>query len=159
MDPERRYFFPVVGYNYRLTNVACAMLCAQLERLDELRALRASLVDAYRERLEPIAGIGLQPRASWAQPADWMFCITVEADRFGRSRDELAVSLDVEGIETRPFFYPIHRLPPYSSAGDIDLPETDRLASSGLNLPTSSLMTIGDVDRVVTAIQRTVARR
>ena len=62
MDPERRYYFPVTGYNYRLTNVACALLCAQLERSEFLIARRREIFAMYRELLDGIPGIQFQPR-------------------------------------------------------------------------------------------------
>ncbi|NJD27507.1 MAG: DegT/DnrJ/EryC1/StrS family aminotransferase [Chloroflexi bacterium] len=159
MDPQRRYFFPVIGYNYRLTNVACALLCAQLERWMELAGRRAAVFEAYERALSQVAGIGFQPRADWAEPARWLFCITVDEAGFGMSRDELAGRLDADNIETRPFFHPLHRLPPYEHriGSNRPLPVTDHLALAGLNLPTSSLMTDEDVARVVTAIKN--ARR
>jgi perosamine synthetase len=155
MDPARRYYFTVVGYNYRLTNVACALLCAQLERWPELKSRRATLFGAYRERLREIEGIGLQPVAGWAEPAPWLFCITVDEARFGISRDEVARKLGAASIETRPFFTPVHRLPPYESRGaaHLSLPITEHLASAGLNLPTFPAMSEADVERVVDAIR------
>lgn len=154
VDPNRRYYFPIVGYNYRLTNVACALLCAQLERWDELVARRAAIFANYRAGLVGVHGIGLQPVAPWAEPANWLFSITVDADRYGMNRDALVQSLDGEGVETRPFFYPVHRLPPYvdpSSPSPV-LPVTETLAASGMNLPTSTTMSDADVDRVVSAV-------
>ena len=155
MDPNRRYFFTEVGYNYRLTNVACAMLCAQLERVDEIVAKRRQLFAGYREDLAGIPGIGFQPAAEWAAPAPWLFCVTVDEAAYGRSRDDLAGILAEAGIETRPFFIPIHRLPPYADAPGSrrDLPHTDRLAGAGLNLPTSNHLTDADVSRVADVIR------
>jgi perosamine synthetase len=49
MDPRRRYWFPEVGYNYRLTNVAAALLCAQLERRTDLLAARWHVYQRYQE--------------------------------------------------------------------------------------------------------------
>jgi dTDP-4-amino-4,6-dideoxygalactose transaminase len=63
VDPDRRYHFKVVGYNYRLTNVACALLCAQLERIDELILGRQRVFDLYASALDGIPGIGFQPIA------------------------------------------------------------------------------------------------
>jgi perosamine synthetase len=150
MDPGRRYFFSVVGYNYRLTNLACALLCAQLERLDAILAQRRALFAAYRAALAGIRGIGFQPTADWAAPAPWIFCITVDEEAYGRSRDDLAATLERGGIETRPFFRAVHRLPPYEdspgSRGRLEV--TDRLSASGLNLPTSALVTKADVARI-----------
>jgi perosamine synthetase len=159
MDPRRRYFFPVIGYNYRLTNVACAILCAQLERWPEISERRGRVFAKYRELLSAVDGIGLQPAAEWATPAPWLFCITVDEGRFGVSRDQLAAALEAAAIETRPFFFPLHRLPPYEHGPGAGrpLPVTDHLAQTGMNLPTFSRMTESDVERVVSAIQRVKA--
>lgn len=155
MDPERRYFFPVVGYNYRLTNVACAILCAQLERYEELAAARRRVFDWYSERLNGIPGVGLQPSAPWARLASWLYSVTIDPTKFGRTRDDVAEHLSAAGIETRPFFLPVHQLPPYASSGGRhqDLPVTDFLARSGLNLPTSTQLTPMDIERVADAFR------
>jgi perosamine synthetase len=134
-----------------LTNVACAILCAQLERLDEMVAARRRVYQRYAERLSGVPGLGLQPAAEWADPAPWLFSLTVDAAAFGCTRDELAEHMAAGGVETRPLFIPVHRLPPHAGARvpASGLPITDELADSGISLPTSSVMTIDDVDRVV----------
>jgi perosamine synthetase len=144
MDPKRRYYFPVVGYNFRLTNMACAILCAQLERRKEILDRRRQIYAMYEERLKAVPGVGLQPVAPWAEPGRWLFCITVDEREYGRSRDELAGLMSEKGIDTRPFFIPLHRLPPYreqSVRRGEDLPHTERLSATGLNLPTYSALT------------------
>jgi perosamine synthetase len=153
MDPGRRYFFPVVGYNYRLTNVACAILCAQMERFEEMTASRERIYHAYLAGLAGTPGIAFQPVAAWARVAPWLFSITVDPDVFGMSRDELMGALDRISIETRPFFMPVHELPPYEGLRSGDLPQTKRLASTGMNLPTFSSLAMGEVDRVVSTIR------
>lgn len=156
VDPDRRYFFPVVGYNFRLTNVACAILCAQLERYDELTERRRAIFEQYEAGLAGLPGLGFQPVADWAEPARWLFCITIDPSAAGISRDELARQLAEAGVDTRPFFIPLHRLPPYrreSEARREVLPHTDELATSGLNLPTSTLMSDLEVATVVDAVR------
>jgi perosamine synthetase len=156
VDPNRRYYFPITGYNYRLTNLACALLCAQLERAPALLARRRAVFARYRELLSDILGLGFQPVATWAEPSPWLFCITVDEREFGRSRDELAAILEDNGIETRPFFIPMHRLPPYqelaSRRGD-HLPVTEALSAAGLNLPTWTRLADSDLERVAAAIR------
>jgi len=157
VDPGRRYWFPVIGYNFRLTNIAAAILCAQLERFDDIVARRRTVFETYRAALADIPGIGIQPVASWAEPAPWLFCVTVDAHRYGRTRDELIARLDESGIETRPFFIPIHLLPPYlheSQARHEHLPVTEELAARGMNLPTHSNLTEADVERISDAVRR-----
>lgn len=156
MDPERRYYFPVTGYNFRLTNVACAILCAQIERREQMIARRREIYALYEAGLAGIPGIGIQPVAPWAELVPWLFSITVEEREYGRSRDELSAFLAERGIDTRPFFHPLHRLPPFreaSRARGENLPVTDQLSMSGLNLPTYPAMTSVQIDRVIEAIR------
>ncbi|MEA2645637.1 MAG: perosamine synthetase [Chloroflexota bacterium] len=157
MDPQRRYYFPVTGYNFRLTNVACAILCAQLERREAILARRREIFARYAAALDGVPGIGLQPVADWAEPSPWLFCATVDAGAFGRDRDELAAALAEAGIDTRPFFIPLHQLPPFreeSRARGEALPHTERISAAGLNLPTYTQMTDADVDRVAEAVRQ-----
>jgi perosamine synthetase len=155
MDPERRYFFPIIGYNYRLTNVACALLCAQLERKDAIIAQRQRVFAAYRALLEGTPGIGFQPVAPWAEPTPWMFCITVDERGFGCSRNDLMDHLADKEIETRPFFIPIHTLPPYQSGPRWRsiLPVAEQLGATGINLPTYGGMSSEEITWVARAIR------
>ncbi|MGC8793945.1 MAG: DegT/DnrJ/EryC1/StrS family aminotransferase [Bryobacteraceae bacterium] len=156
MDPARRYWFPVIGYNYRLSNLACALLCAQLERREQILARRRRIFALYRGLLEGIPGIGLPPSAPWAEPAPWVFSITVDERRYGLDRDQLAARLEAVGVETRPFFVPLHQLPPYrpESLGRCEcLPVSEWLGRSGLSLPVHSGMTEADVERIAAAVR------
>lgn len=157
MDPERRYYFPVTGYNFRLTNLACALLCAQLERREAMLARRRAIFAAYRERLAGIPGIGFQPVAAWAEAAPWLFSVTVDERAYGRTRDGLMAALAEEGIETRPFFLALHRLPPFRDEARrrrTELPITDALSASGMNLPTYVGLAPDDLERVAETIRR-----
>jgi perosamine synthetase len=158
MDPKRRYYFPVTGYNFRLTNLACAILCAQLERREQILQRRTALYRLYKERLSQVRGVRLQPCASWAVLSPWLFSITIERDEFGATRDQLMHRLAEAGIETRPFFIPLHTLPPFREASrrrSDDLPVTNLLSSSGVNLPTFSSMTDSSVHQICDAIEKT----
>lgn len=156
MDPNRRYFFPVVGYNYRLTNVACAILCAQLERAEQIIERRRHIYRLYTELLSGIPGIGFQPVAPWAEISPWLYSITVDPEGYGRTRDELMDLLAKDGVETRPFFFPLHRLPPFRELArkrGIDLPVTDELAAKGLNLPTYPGLGDDQIERIAELIR------
>lgn len=160
MDPKRPYYFPVIGYNFRLTNLACALLCAQLERADELLTQRRAIFDIYRRELAGIPGISFQTARTEVTPAPWLFCILVDRAEFGRSRDELMAILAEDLIDTRPFFIPMHSLPPFresSSARGKALPVSESLGERGMNLPTYTGLTAADIDRVTDTIRR--ARR
>lgn len=155
VDPNRRYFFPVTGYNFRMTNVQAAILCAQLERGDGILAERMRVYGRYEGGLRDTAQIRFQPRAAWAQIAPWLFSIVCT----GNARDQLAVRLLECGIETRPFFVPLHVLPMFRAEGRAcrdELPVTEALAAGGLNLPTYPALSNDDVDEICLAVRRSV---
>jgi perosamine synthetase len=156
MDPARRYHFPIVGFNYRLTNVAAAILCGQMERRVAIVSRRQAIVAIYAQELSGVPGIGLREDAPWAETAPWLASCLIDPGQFGCRRDDLALALADRGIDTRPMFIPIHRLPPYEQAARkrrTDLPVTDRLGSLGLMLPTYPQMTDDDVRHVCHAIR------
>ena len=156
MDPGRRYHFPIVGFNYRMSNLTAALLCAQLERRDALVARRRAILRGYDERLRPLPGLVHRVDARWAEVSPWLAAVVVDRDTFGLDRDGLAAALGGRGIETRPLFPPLHRMPPYrrlaARQGITTLPVAERLGADGLMLPTHPLMTDDDVDFVCGAI-------
>ena len=152
LDQDRRYWHSVVGYNYRMTNVAAAIGLAQLEQIDELMGARARLADWYRSKLERLAN-KLVPQAAepWTRPVLWMQTVMLRAG--GEvERDTVMRTLDAAGIETRPVFYPMHLLPPYQEDPTL-YPNATRCASRGMNLPTHGLLTEADVERICRVLE------
>ncbi|RIK75631.1 aminotransferase DegT [candidate division KSB1 bacterium] len=144
MDPNRRYWFPIVGYNYRMTNVAAAIGVAQLEKADWHIARRREIAAEYHERLKDLPGITFQPEKSWAHSVHWMTSAVLN-EQCRYSSTSVMRSLAEANIETRPFFCPMHKLPMYSDfAHGQRFPVADYLADRGFNLPSSA--TLGDDD-------------
>jgi perosamine synthetase len=116
---------------------------------------RLEIYSLYRELLQDLPGISFQPVAPWAGLSPWLFCILVNECEFGRGRDELINHLSQSGVDTRPFFIPLHTLPPFREAsrqrGD-QLEISDDLAARGINLPTFSTMADDDVRTVARAV-------
>src|SRR5262249_26286556 len=136
MDPNLRYWHPVVGYNYRLTNVAAAIGLAQVEKSDCHLARRREIAGWYREQLEPIRGLLMQVEEEWARHVYQLFTISFDT-RISISRDDMIAHLLTKGIEGRPVVYPLHMLPPYSEAAIRDeFPIAEAIALRGINLPT-----------------------
>jgi ribosomal protein S18 acetylase RimI-like enzyme len=156
-DFERRYWFPVVGFNYRMTNFAAAIGVAQLETIEEKLARRRAVAERYRTNLGATE-IAFQVRTDGAVGANWMVGVTLPV-RAAAERDRIAARLDDGGVETRPFFYPIHTLPPYAGSTTASLPIAEDLAARGLCLPTSSVLSDDDVDRVCELLVESVRRR
>jgi perosamine synthetase len=139
------YWHPEIAFNYRMTNLQAAVGVAQLERIDELIAIRQRNAAHYNRRLAAVRGLTLPPAANWATNVYWMYSVIVE-DEFGLGRDLIRQELRRAGIESRPFFYPVHTLPMYNSGQS--LPVAEELAQKGLNLPSGATLTSGQIDYI-----------
>ena len=152
MDLQRRYWFPVVGFNYRMTNVAAAIGCAQLERIEHHLEARRRVARWYDAALAPFAErIVLPVTEAWAEHSFWMYTIQLRGGG-AAERDAVMAAMDAAGVETRPVFYPMHQMPPYADAV-VDTPNAVRCAARGINLPTHGRLTEADVDRVAAALE------
>lgn len=150
MDLTRKYWHPVIGYNYRLTNVQAAIGMAQLARVDEIIRRKRDIARAYAELLAGVPGIALPPERPWARNVYWMYSILLE-DELRHDRDAVMARLAEQGIETRPFFYPIHTMPAYDTGESF--PVAESLARRGINLPSSPTLTDDDLERVAAAVR------
>jgi perosamine synthetase len=153
VDPERRYWFPVIGYNYRMTNVAAAIGLAQLERINTHLQKRKAIATGYDQRLAHMSDrIALPKTKPWAEHAYWMYTIRLR-DEVAKERDRVMEDLDDLGIETRPVFYPMHIMPPYQDATQGPFPRAEMCGSRGINLPTHGRLTEQDLDRIADALE------
>jgi perosamine synthetase len=128
-----------------MTNIQAAIGLAQLERIDELLAIRRRNAAHYRARLAGTPGLSLPPQMDWAENVFWMYSIIVHDD-FGLDRDELRARLRLAGIDSRPFFYPVHTLPMYNTGQS--LPVAQDLGRRGLNLPSGATLTSNQIDYI-----------
>jgi perosamine synthetase len=146
---ENPYWHPEIGYNYRMTNVQAALGVAQLERIEELIAIRLRNAAHYERRLSEVPGLSLAPCAEWAENVYWMYTVLVEED-YGLDRDTLMAQLRRRGIDTRPVFYPIHTLPMYHCGQH--LPVAEEIGRKGINLPSGATLSPEQVDQVCDAV-------
>jgi perosamine synthetase len=151
-SPTRRYYHTVIGYNYRMTNLAAALGLAQTEKL-RTHVERRQVVDAaYRAQLAHIPEIRFQKLYSKTEPSGWMTTILVPE----LARDEVMEKLAEAGIETRPAFIGAHRMPMYANSESY--PIADAITARGINLPTHSGMTMDDVQYICGHVRMALGR-
>jgi perosamine synthetase len=152
-SPERDFWHRSVAFNYRMSNVQAALGLAQTERLEELVDRRRNNAARYIRSLAGVDGIGLPDEAENVRSVFWMVALTVDAERFGCTRDELRRRLAARGIETRNFFLPVHLQPAYYRQQlPRSYPVAERLGMSGLYVPSSPGLSDADVAYVAAAI-------
>jgi perosamine synthetase len=152
MDPRRRYWHDVIGYSYRMTNLQAALGVAQARKIAAIIERKRRLAGWYAEMLAPLAAAGrirLHPEAPWAASVFWLYSVLVAGGR--EFRDEAQTRLDARGIETRPFFWPLHLLPPYARGAHMAVAED--LGARGISLPSGPGLDRSQVERVVRALE------
>ena len=157
MSPDDRYWHTEIGFNYRLTNVQAAIGLAQLEQIDEFLAAKRRNAEMYRSLLARIPGIIPSPAADWAESSYWLYSILIDGAS-DLTRDELANRLRGAGIDSRPFFHPMHTLPIYQRLHPgLVLPVAEQLSAYGLNLPSGSSLSMDQIQCICETIKATVA--
>ncbi len=148
MKPSRRYWHDKIGYNYRMTNLQAALGVAQMERIESFIDRKREIAKKYNDRLRNIEGIQTQPEMSWAKNVYWMYSILVNYPS-GKGRDRVINALEDANVETRPFFYPVNIMSPYTSYGnESELKISCNLSRSGLNLPSGTKIMHKDIDMI-----------
>jgi len=157
MDPGRRYWFPMIGYNYRMTNVEAAIGLAQLEKIDFHLQQRQKIRTWYLKYLENIQEhLDYQKDQPDSQNVSWMFSVLL-SKAIQHSRDKIMELLSGQGIDTRPVFYPLHIMPPYREE-DGKYPVAEDIASRGINLPTFSGLSEDDVKYICEILKEIISR-
>ncbi len=150
MSPEKRYWHSRIGFNYRMTNLQAAVGVAQLERIEEIIEKKRGNARLYNSLLENVPCVTLPPEAEWAKSVYWMYSILIEDD-FGMGRDEVMKKLAACGIDTRPFFYPLHTLPPYENREGFKVAE--EISRKGVNLPSAATLMEEEIAWITDAIK------
>ncbi|MCX7747187.1 MAG: DegT/DnrJ/EryC1/StrS family aminotransferase [Clostridia bacterium] len=131
MDKSKRYWHSEIGYNYRMTNIQAALGVAQLERIDSFLKRKKEIFDIYKLLLNNIPRLHLNFTSIEAKNVYWMVCLEVEGYEEA-DRDKLINDLKNEGIDSRPYFYPISDMPMYKRA---NTPVVHKVYKRGINLP------------------------
>jgi perosamine synthetase len=142
-----------LGFNYRLSDIACALGLAQLGRLDELLAGRARVAALYSEALSEIEGLGL-PCADAGHVRRGWFVFVVQLPP-GLDRDATVSALASRGIASKPYFPAVHLMSYYRQAFGHrpgEFPVCEQVAARSIALPFFPTMTEGQVARVAEAV-------
>ena len=173
-----------IGYNYRMSNLLAALGTAQLSRLDEMMARRRELRQRYRDFFADVPGVTLfgdgvpnggggttpqTPRGTRGDgsggpaPASvdnhWLASVLVDPVITGWTTEDLRLHLKADDIESRPLWKPMHLQPVFADARGEISGAAERLFATGLTLPSGSVLTRSDQDRVFDRLSGFLASR
>jgi perosamine synthetase len=146
-----------LGFNYRLSDIACALGLAQLDRLNEMLAARGRVAGLYREALAEIEGLGLPCADSGGARRGW-FVFVVQLPH-GVDRDATIRALAEHGIQSKPYLPAIHLMSFYRERfghREGEFPVCEDVAARSVALPFFPEMSEGQVSRVAQALRAAI---
>ncbi|MGM0562396.1 MAG: UDP-4-amino-4,6-dideoxy-N-acetyl-beta-L-altrosamine transaminase [Pseudomonadota bacterium] len=149
------YEMPEVGYNYRASEINCALGLSQLGKLPRFLERRRALAQAYDEALAELSPV-IHPvvRPPCCNSGWHLYVVRIDYAALGLSRAEVMQCLKAAGIGTQVHYLPVNRQPYYRAHyGTVPLPGADAYYEACLSLPLFPEMEEADVMRVVAELK------
>ncbi len=154
---DRMFFNHQVAYKYKMSSMQAALGLAQLERIEELLAMKRQIFSWYKRELQGIEGVSLNYEPQGTSNVFWMVTVVLDP-QLGIRKELLMQLLDERNIDTRPFFFPLSSIPAYSDSKQADAARQRnsvvyRVTPYGINLPSGLNLTEENVIYVCEALK------
>ena len=155
MDPLKKYWHQVSGFNYRITNLQAAIGVAQLERFKEIVDKKIQISNWYQSELSSCKGIELKPANSkFIIHSNWLFTVILNDELDKKYVIKRLLEL---GIETRRVFYSLNEMPPFKNyRTSNNLTFSKKLSKQGISLPSSVSLQREEVSYVVNSLNKII---
>ncbi len=142
----RRYWHEMLGFNYRMTNIAAAIGLGQIERLDAVLARKRAIAGEYRRLLSALP-VTFQLPDKAVHSSEWLMSVLLPE---AADRERLMADMADAGIDTRPVFYCAHMMPMYAKGERF--PVAENIAARGISLPSYPQLSADDLARVADSL-------
>ena len=150
-----------VGTNAKMPEASAAMGLTSLDSLDDFIAVNWRNYESYRNGLQGIPGVAILAYDKGEKNNYHYITLEIDEEQSGLSRDALHAILQAEQVLARRYFYPgCHRMEPYRSSlahAGVRLPETERLTSRVLSLPTGTAVDTDAIEKLCEMIDFVIA--
>ena len=140
-----------------MTNLQAAVGVAQLKKINFFLKKRRKIFKNYDLLFKDNKSISLLPKNKWSTNSCWIYTILIK--NFGENkRDKLMKILNAKGIETRPGFYPLNSMKPYSKFGKGSYPNSKSIGLNSISIPTSIKLSLNDQKYIFNQIVSSVKK-
>ncbi|MGB0116413.1 MAG: UDP-4-amino-4,6-dideoxy-N-acetyl-beta-L-altrosamine transaminase [Terriglobales bacterium] len=152
------YEMVLLGFNYRLTDIACALGLSQLEKLEANLARRREIAAQYAEAFREMAAIVIPPVRNGVDPAWHLYPVRLNLEMFSVNRGEIFRALRAENIGVNVHYIPVHQHPYYRERfkSEENYPVAEDAYERLISLPMFHSMTAQDVEDVIHAVTKIV---
>lgn len=153
-DDAPHYQHSRIGYNYRMSNICAGIGRGQMFVLDEHIARRRAIHQLYTALLANLDGVTVLQNPSVEFDSNfWLTCILVDPTVAGFTRENVRLALDADNVESRPLWKPMHLQPVFAKSPFYGDGTSEHLFDLGLCLPSSPILSNGDIERIVNLIK------
>ena len=148
----KQFWSDKVGFKYKMSNVQAAIGCAQMERIDELTNRKREIFSYYRDHLEKLPGVTMNPELPGTVNGAWMPTIVCSPET-EITREVLQAAFAAENVDARVFFWPLSSKPFFGQESCKNV-NSQSIPNRSINLPSYHDLTSTEQDRVVDVIER-----
>lgn len=144
-----------LGYNYRMSNLLAAIGIGQLENIENFVLKRREIFSRYSKAFAEFKGIKMLEEKKKSRGNKWLTSMIIDEKLLNCNRDDLIKSLDLENIESRPVWKPMHMQPLYKDYDYLQESHRDvskHLYEKGICLPSGSSLKIAEQDKIIDII-------
>jgi dTDP-4-amino-4,6-dideoxygalactose transaminase len=155
------YEMQELGYNYRITDLQCALGRSQLKRLPEFIARRQQIASCYNQAFSNLDWLKTPALAPWLlSPAEnlisWhLYTVQIDFPRLGKTRTQIMQKLREKGVGTQVLYIPVYLQPWYRRTygyASGKCPNAERFYARALSLPLYPSMSDADIEIVIAAV-------
>lgn len=157
-DLEPEYHHSEVGYNYRMSSLGAALGTSQLKRLETCVNRKRAVFNSYVQLLREIPEIQPMPSVAGGWESRWLSSFYFDPEKLGVTPEELVAGLAINQIESRLLWLPLHQQPIYRGCRVVNRSVAEKLRKGGISLPSSTVLSQQDIERVVEAVRRVLRR-
>lgn len=157
-EPVRHYEHKEIGYNYRMSNICAGIGRGQLKVLDKRIEKKTEIYNKYKDELEKVKEIKMQPIPKNTKPNHWLSVMTIDKDSKVKPLN-IMETLEKENIDSRPVWKPMHLQPVFKeydfiTAKNDGTSVSEDLFNRGVCLPSDTKMTEEEQERVIDIIKK-----
>lgn len=149
----------LLGYNYRMTDIQCALALSQLRKLECFSARRKELVRKYNEAFRKLSEVFVQEETTGSNTVRHLYILRLNLSRLRCTRREFYDGMQAENVGVNVHYIPVYRFPYYQSLGFSKglCPNAEAYYESCLTLPLYYGMTDQDQRDVIKTVEKIVA--
>lgn len=160
--PEEPWHYEMaeLGFNYRITDIQCALGTSQLKRIEDFVARRRKIVTAYNNAFQSLENLQTPMPMPAGRSAWHLYVAQIDFTLLGKNRAQVMRELKELGVGTQVHYIPVHLQPYYRNKygyGDGKCPVAEAYYHRCLSLPLYPSMTDADVSRVIEAVREVVS--